>query len=656
MASDEIITNETLSGRIYRQPRQLTINSDGRLRIPEGTTVDFRPATVIFGDGFADNLFVGNVTQTVFGNTNNSGEAPSIILAGSNNTIQAGANNTIIGSVNSTIEGNEHNVILASDSATIGTDASFSVIETCKSCLVTGFCEGVTLRGSRNSYIDETWTGPPIVQFPGETKIEGYSMITNSDNCYMQGVVINSDINNSLFSYMQVNLPVSGGIANHLAQCRIDQSSQCFQRGGILAGSAINRCYQCRVTSAEGLNANSDWVVYSSITNCYNCRIQRALGASNVIHFCSINDSSSSNITDRAQWSNITAGNNCNMSGNCTFCFATGSNCNLVGRTGVFNWNGGSVTANNQCVLNGQVEVQTGNLNVTQGYIRTENGVLRNTLTTSNAALYTVTTADITVILDPAVTQVSTTSPASYGSAFPLNTTVEYTIHVPAANVKRILTATTTGFRRITNYLERPIPRSGGIIKLYFINTTVSPHFDFETIDTAVSTSVTTTDDRFGVAPPKSDANQLPVSASRAAHEALTTTSYVDFNAIYTDWQSTINTAYSCFRNVAATGVYILVPGTYTFHYEFYVATVSGGGEYRVRSDLAIGAAPLAFSYAEVQARNDDQGPKRQVHSTPPVYIPGGSTVSLRLSQDSVYVISATAHIRDVSLRIEGHI
>lgn len=162
-----------------------------------------------------------------------------------------------------------------------------------------------------------------------------------------------------------------------------------------------------------------------------------------------------------------------------------------------------------------------------------------------------------------------------------------------------------------------------------------------------------TTANNFGASNPQTDANQLPTTADRAAHDALAYTTRYKFQ--------TATISNDQVLNLVGDEALAYITGEYKFSYYFIVSNGgAGGSNYLLRSSLmwngVINTVP--GSYAETGGVNSLAGTRRVDVVCEPFRLttpapPGTRNISLKISQDTTNTIDVLADIIEAGMTVE---
>ena len=446
----------------------------------------------------------------------------------------------------------------------------------------------------------------------------------------------------------------------------LSSSRECTIDGGNY--NSIISSYLCTVKTNTGATAPP---LYSSILSSSNCTI----GTVNSYGITTAVIASDNCVVNQGTYNAVIASNNAVFGGSvnhnrCVALCSTGAtftnpsaNVLLGGSTAISSngysnciaW-GASPTASNQAVfgVNTRIAGSGNNLAVEGGYVRASSGFVDNVRSAS--APTTLAFGDSTIILNSGST-LTLPLAATFGANYPLDTVVKFKVVRAAAGSNN--TISTTGIDRFNdtaNWASLIDTMNGRhpYLEILLINTTIKPHWRFaHPIKVGATFHSFSIDNNFGVAPPKSDANQLPTSTTQATHEALGATSYVYL------WQTAEQTQGVLSLSLTGTyGVQINVPAAYRITYRFDVRTVSGGSRYLIRSDVRQNSTGLTIlgSYAETAGLNVQDGTRHVEVTLPTAFYDVGEILTIRLSQDATSTISATANIRAPAMILDGQI
>lgn len=329
---------------------------------------------------------------------------------------------------------------------------------------------------------------------------------------------------------------------------------------------------------------------------------------------------------------------------NSNYSLATGSAPNITGFTNVLA-HSATATSSNQAIFGTRVDVTGGDLTISNGFINCPKGVALSTraVTLSDTLLAN----DGVVLLNGTNIILTIPSAAAMGASFPLNTSRTWKVSSGPTflgNANRVTLASGAFDNNggLTTYM---FTASGESIDLTLHNLSPTP-FWYLGSTLALTGNFTAPANSFGVAPPKSDAAQLPTSTSEATHKALTTTSYVTFTAVDNSNYFQLSTGFPQVKCIMEGVV----------DYEVQVKTATGGGNYLIRADLALTATGVTIpnSYVEQGGVNTVPGTVVIRGKSARAYLDpfSGSPLTVRVSQDSTNLINASASILSVKLYI----
>ncbi len=709
MSSEEIRTNETLTGRIFKVPQTLTLTSEGRLQVPPGTSFDFSRAdfmslpgtlrTEIRDDVIAQvsgnyldgnlvhqntsstatdavsSLVLGSDTCNITGNVGLNDATYDGVLTSTDSYINGSVGNSLISSSNlcyisnaaaplsSTLE------IASSDSCSIingGTASWPATVSIRDSALCTITSSGTrqtgrsSIIGSTNSSMDSV--AHCMIAASDQTVISSTSNIIADSGVFgcqlcnitgrtNQSVIIGSGTNCSI-----INVPSAVATNN---QCIIGSSSSTITRNGAggTGQSLISACRACSLTAGvSGLGR-------CLITACEDCSLNTVLG----ITLRSAIQASNLSTIDSTTNSVIIASNGASMTGPSTansLLVAAGAsiitnpstNVLLGGQTvsssngfsNCFCWSA-SPTASNQAVfgVNTRVTGSGNDLLIEGGYVNPARGVV--TPVRSSSVTTTLSIGDQTLLLS-GTANLTLPLASTFGANYPLDTIISFKVlRTASGSVGTISTTAPDLINNLTGFTSYANP-SQRTVNFSLVNTTTSPHWRIDSPIPALGIVHSTIDNTFG-GTAKSDANQLPTSTSQLTHQALGSTSYYYFDGF--SYGNTLSPFYTIANPpTVTTGLVVNITGAYRIKYGFIIKTVSGGGNYLIRSDILAGGLNVDGSYGEHGGTNTVPGTQTVIVESFVVGLPAGSTVTLRISQDSANLINATADIQKAWLEV----
>ena len=397
-------------------------------------------------------------------------------------------------------------------------------------------------------------------------------------------------------------------------------------------------CSTCFMTAAHTSNGLN--FLNNSMIGCRNCSI--IPGNTSSVSVCGLASGTATmgSSNTRVAFIGSTAAN---VSGS-SMVIAGGNSPNVTGYSNVLAF-GATASANNQAIFGTRVDINGGPLAVTNGNIQSIQGYLGGVRSIS--ANSTLLATDHHVWINNTGTPITLTIPsaAAMSASFALNTTKRFTIscqdYFSICNMTCVSNLGTFGLNNYT------FLRAFETVVLLFINDG-APRYVLERPYERESACLAPLNS-FGVAPPKSDAAQLPTSTSEATHLALTTTSYATFTSVGVNYNPN-----SAILNAGF--LQLTLRGEYKIDYEIQITTTSGGGSWLIRSDVArtdTGATrPQSFQANMGLNTNDTRsirGTTSWFWNDPTVVAP----ITVRLSQDSGSLFNASAVITSVTARVQ---
>lgn len=772
MASEEIVVNETLSGRLYKPPQYLTLSREGRLKIPAGSFLDFSEAATMSLPGvilttIKDNVLAeipnpldGNIVHENTGSTATDA-VNSMVLASQNSDITGtlGLNNALYDSVTSSnissVEGNARysDVSGSTDCHVYGNNATshteHNSIDSSSGCNITKtgtVLNRTKITASLGSDIANTGTAGISYAMIGASQSSDINGGTNAvvmgdSSCTMTGIWNQSGIYSSTSSNLTNTGTASGANASNdviigsttcaitipgafavsrngimaCATCNITGTAT-VQVEGMIGSSflcnldgasfaAIEGSRECNMTSGApggtGIQhsfiggstasnitvdpANTGITQQLAMTACNGCNITNG-ATSNRIQSVSMNGAYLCDVTALSQWSRFLAFDGCQsctadgtrntllgglgsgsitnsirtallagsggVLSNASNVLAAGVNPNVTGFSNCFAFSGTS-TASNQATLGVTTRITgTGNdLAVEGGYVQAAYGVV--TPVRTSAVNTTLAIGDSIIYLNGGNLTLPLAS--TFGANYPLDTVITFKAVRNSTTTGTITTTAPDVFNQMTGFNSLTALNQRNIV-LSLVNTTTTPHWRIETPIRAIGmVAEPSIDNTFGGSA-KSDANQLPLSSSKATHEAVGSNGYVFFDGFALNY-SLITSPFFTQVNPpppsSNAGLTVNVTAAYLVSYGFDIVTATGAGSFVIRSDVIAGS-PVVLSYAETGGNNARDGTTTVQRHGILVGITAGTPVILRLSQDSTNPISSTAHIRRPWLRLEA--
>lgn len=659
MASEEIVINETLSGRLYNPPAYLVLSREGRLRVPEGSVFDFTAATDVKLPGIVLTTIQNNILAQI---------PPAFTLTG--NLIHQGESNTATNSTSGAVlASNTSNItggVAPNDAFYCNVQGSTgsNVLGNCDRCFIAG-CENCTVNNYHNA-AGLLWSTNSTITGTASFAAAKTKGIIGGSTCSMSGLVDRCGIlftNGSQINGTSTGLVsyscIAGGLNNLISSSAASSVNYSFIGGG-----------STNTITTTGIGSGSNGII-ASLSNtltggtsiftagCQACSTTN--GVSIVVIGCincSASDGNQSGVYSASGSSMINSIRSVIMTGTnhsvdtCTSCFVGGPAVSMTGRNNCFCW-GGAATANNQAVLgvNTRVTGSGNNVSVEAGYLRSTRGVV---------SPYRSSGVSTTLALDDTVLNLTSgtiTLPlaSTFGANYPLDTVINFRLMGSAGNV--IVTTAPDVFNLVTGWTQHAMSFTPGAVDISLVNRTTTPYWRFNNPVPVHAQFQQNTPNFFGLLPPKSDANQLPTSTSEANHYTLSTTAFYTWDGFYygnSNFQSQFlgNGTLNCMTPLTS----IQLPEAEA---EFTVESVSGGGNFRLRADLCSTATlgSLPGSYVEIEGRNDQfnartiilKGYLGQV-------VPPNVGLALRISQDSTLTINASASIQRAKLRIKGFV
>lgn len=336
-----------------------------------------------------------------------------------------------------------------------------------------------------------------------------------------------------------------------------------------------------------------------------------------------------------SQESVIAASSGANMSASFQ-CFAGGVTPSCAGRTNCFVWGNGAPTADNQFVLGAGV-----NLILQGGTVSATGGFLKNQITQNGGGI-TITTAYTYYELENGAT-LTLPLASTFGLNYPLNSAPTFFIDSePSALPITINTTAPDALNNKTGWTSHTLRPTGDRIQITLRNS-ATPHWHVMTPIEYRSYASTNVADNFGLTPPQSDANQLPIAASRAAHEALGAASYWTFDNLTTN---------GTVLSLATPGVQTNFTAGHEIRYQYSITGGAGAGNYLIRTDVinTTTGVPVPGSYAEQGGDNSTAGSMHVTVICEGVGESGVNNYQLRMSQDTTLSITANASITRASI------
>lgn len=583
------------------------INSDGCTLTKDGTG-NYRRNTIVAGDSAC---FIRNSDSVACNGNVILGSASSSIareVAATSGSFTR--NNAIIAATSSTIVDQtdlqaDYSTIVAASGSTFAKGTNRSAIIGCET--VTGSrTRNCLIAGSQTSSLESTSTGVWIRgNMIGCVNCNSDLSGTSSMSAFM--AECNScAINNSATNGTIQSTSMMG--CNSCTMSPSMTSASFFQNNTMLA------CQSCNVTPGNASSIQSGGLVSANATlGGGNARV--AYIASNLA-----NVSGSSNVIVGGDSPNVTSFSN-------VLAF------------------GATATQSNQAIFGTRVDINGGPLAVTNGNVQSTQGYSGGVRSISTSS--TLLATDNHVWINNTGTPITLTIPsaAAMSASFALNTTKRFVISCQDYfSICNMTCVSNLGTYGLLNYT---FLRAFETVGLLFINDG-SPRYVLERPYERESVCLAPLNS-FGVAPPKSDAAQLPTSTSEATHLALTTTSYVTFTSVGVNYNPN-----SAILNAGF--LQLTLRGEYKIDYEIQITTTSGGGSWLIRSDVTrtdTGATrPQSFQAnmgLNTNGTRSIRGTTSWFWNDPTIVAP----VTVRLSQDSGSLFNASAVITSVTARVQ---
>lgn len=613
MSNTDLINFDNTRGANYGPPTNVVF-SNGLYRIPAGHVLDARPGVILFNGSLLDNAPNGNLIQgTTFPAPNtveSSGNTNTSILSSYDVTATDNIYTAISASANFDVIGGDRVAVIASSSGVQST--------------ITNHLRSAVI-GSGEVVI----TAPdPSHDFVGHTYVLGsFGVRKSGGSGYSSGFVGSggdSEIKSrdSLAPGTTLNRITQSGFLNSGAGS-IDTSQ--VNVNGLIGNASIIGSGTCRIYVTDSFPTSLRTVCLSSVTSdMVGCQRTTLCGALNAV-----------------------------LSG-CDRVFATGStptatsvtNCAVFGTT--------SPTASNQAAFgtdilvrnNRDLTVEAGFSSAAQGHI----GNYREVTTGTTTLLVT----DGTIKLSPGTTltlPLSSTMAANY----PLDKDRNWTIiadPVTLGNlVPPVMNVTAPNLiNGKTNWTSHVFRAPGQRLRLSLVNTASTTGW-YIADDVEYNAYVfTTVDNNFGVAPPQSDANQLPLTANKAAHDVIGAASYVRFEGLTQNASNLISVA-----TPPGFAVNIVSGLDISYSFEIFFSANAAAG-YIIRADLfnVTTNTIVTGSYIEIGGNNGREGTQIVSKTCRGTVVLGANTFQLRISQDTANPISAAASIRNVQVNINA--
>ena len=592
MSNTDLINFDNTRGVNYQAPSNVVF-SNGVYRVPPGHVFDARPGIILFNGSLLDNAPNGNLIQ---GSTFPS---PDTV----------------------TITGNSsESSVLSSDAVTAESIFKTSVLAS-SNIAITGVnvpdrTFGNFVAASTDVVIndtDERIRHCAVIACAGATEITGSAI-----RCVAIG-------NNQA----KFNSVVPAGTTTHSN-----------------GDSMISACLESSmITNDLGVNSSHR---YSHITASRGCEL-----ISNIVP-------SQRNMIQSSQFSTITDSNMSTAlssnNGSVNTCSQTVIGGNAPSATAVSNclvWGTTSPTASNQAAFGTDILVRNNrDLTVETGFSSAAQGHIGNyrTVTTGTTTLLVT---DGTIKLSPGTT-LTLPLASAMAANYPLDKDRSWTIiadPIVLGNlVPPVMNVTAPNLiNGKTNWTSHVFKAPGQRIRLMLVNTSLTTGWYIADDIEYNSYVFTAVDNNFGAGPPQSDANQLPLSANKAAHDALLGSSYVTFEGLTQNSSNLISLANPGFTVNIVSGLDI----SYSFEIFFSANAASG---YIIRSDIinVTTGQIVAGSYIEVGGNNGREGTQIVSKTCRGTIVLGANTFQLRISQDTALPISSAASIRNVQLNINA--
>lgn len=501
--------------------------------------------------------------------------------------------------------------------------------------------------------------------------------IIDSQTCSIQSSGTGRLVNNSVADSFATTITTGAGTTGQCVENGVQQCENCavnvLSAANTTTANNMTACQFCLIGNPLGATANTILNQVTASDSCFlnpgaQCTIHSAVSSSiggnprsirsnlTACLACGHNNSVSSAIigsenstcTSSTTRSAIVAANNAALTA-ATNCLATGTSPVINTYSNTFA-HGATATSSNQVILGTRLDVTGGTVNTAAGYTNSAYGYTQNlrittttpdTLLATDGHLFVQSTQGVAFTLN-------VPSAAAMGANYPLNTSKVFKVTFNSANYAGNSIVVTGNFNNNPFFNTYRTSMGGETVDLVLHNTPSAPFWELST-NAVIEACFTAPVNSFGLTPPKSDAAQLPTSTSEATHKALTTTSYVTFtvNPEPTYW---LLSGGFIKPNVAA---------EFFAEYEVQIKTVSGGGSYLIRADMVASdtGATLPDSYVEQGGTNTIPGVIIIRGKASRFYAdPFGTTLSVRISQDSSNLINASASITLVRLWITAKI
>lgn len=586
MSNTDLINFDNTRGANYGPPTNVVF-SNGLYRIPAGHVLDARPGTILFNGSLLDNAPNGNLIQ---GSTFPSPDTVTVTGNSSNSTILSSTGVTADNIVETSILASENVVINITNDST----ESFNNF----------------VAASTDVTLDDTGDRlrhcAIIGCAGGATRISGSSF-----RCVIIGSV-------------SCNFVSDPSLAN-AGDSLITGSSTC----GFLSNNASHR--------------------YSHITASANSQIVATSGgrSRNFISSCAgaiLTDTSSTSL--QSCLSGTATGTN--------YTWLGGSIPSATAVTNCFVWGNTSPTASNQAAFgtdvlvrnNRDLTIETGFVNSAQGHVGNYRAVTTGTTT--------LLVTDGTIKLSPGTTLTLPLSSAMAAN-YPLDKDRNWTIIAdpvtPGNLVPPVMNVTAPNLiNGKTNWTSHVFRAPGQRLRLSLVNTASTTGW-YIADDVEYNAYVfTTVDNNFGVAPPQSDANQLPLTANKAAHDVIGAASYVRFEGLTQNASNLISVA-----TPPGFAVNIVSGLDISYSFEIFFSANAAAG-YIIRADLfnVTTNTIVTGSYIEIGGNNGREGTQIVSKTCRGTVVLGANTFQLRISQDTAFPISAAASIRNVQVNINA--